>query len=389
MIKRIQQELQRLAELKSLRELHVRNSHKPGKITFKDKKLIDFTSWDFLNLNSEKKFILAFQKEAHESGVGAMASRSSSGTLPAHFSLEKRISHFLTTESALLFSSSNQVVLSLVSALLGEGDCVIVDEQLHSRVIDAAFLVNAEAIPFDTSNPDTLAKAIKLSQPYKTKLIFCEAVNPITGELLDLKAVTTLTEQDQIPFVLDESYALGTVGLRGAGIMDGLPAPANLLCRYGSLSYGIGAYGAFLAGPKYLTDYLINRSRTFVTECAMPPALSAAIETGLNIIELEHGKRDHLRRLSTKLRNSFRLSGIPINDQGETPIMSINFATKQTAQEVYEALFTRGYLVEVISPGFLLDSGGSLRILINSAHTEKDIDEFFTVFFDIFKRAIK
>ncbi|MDZ4786392.1 MAG: pyridoxal phosphate-dependent aminotransferase family protein [bacterium] len=389
MLKLIETELKRLTESRTLRELHVRTAQTPGKITIKGKKLTDFTNWDFLNLNHESKFIKAFQKEAEETGVGSMAARASSGTLPTHFSLEKSLAGFLSTESALLFSSSNQVILSLVSSLLGEGDCVIVDERLHGRVLDAAVLVHAETLHFDTSNPDSLARAIKLSQPYKKKLIFCESINPFNGDVLDLKSVIELTNQENIPFIIDESYSLGILGIRGAGILDGANIPLNLLCRFASLSYGLGSYGAFLAGSRSITEYLLNRSRTFTTECSLPPALAAATETGINIVELAAGKRERLNVLSNHIRSLLKLSGFNLETESNTPIILIPFNKRSIAKEIADGLFQKGYFVEVVNPGQLLESGAAIRIILNSAHKEKDLDELFVTFTDLNKRVNK
>ncbi len=389
MLKRIESELIKLGEAKNLRELHVRTARVPGSITIRGKKLIDFTNWDSLNLNADPKFISSFQREAEISGVGSMASRASSGTLPAHFSLERRLADFFGVESALLFSSANQVVLSVVSALLGEGDCVIVDESSHGRVVDAATLVNAETINFDNSNPDSLARAIEQSKPYKNKLIVSESISPLTGDLLNFKVVSELTAKANISWVIDESYGLGVTGLRGAGILDGVEIPKNLLARFGSMAFGLGGYGAFIAGPKSLTDYLVNRSRTFVTEPAMPPALAAAIETALGIIELDHGKRLRLKELALRFRESLNGAGFKVPLLSDSPIVSIKIGKRSTVQELNEGLFQRGILAEVITSGNRLDTGAILRFIINAAHKERELDDTMNALTELHKRVLK
>ena len=385
-IKRIEQELKRLGGKKLGRELHVRVDQKPGKISIKGKKLTDFTNWDFLNLNHDKRVVGAFQKEAEAVGVGAMASRVSSGTLPAHFSLEKRIADFLLVEKALLLPSLNQVSLSLVSALLSEGDCIIVDERLNGRVVDAALLVHAEVITFESSDIDSLERAIQQSQPYNNKVIFCDSVNSITGEILDLNSVIELTNKYQMPFILDESFALGVLGLRGAGLLDGLTAPKTLLCRIGSLAYGLGVYGAFLAGPGIIIEYIINRSKTFLTEVSLPPALASALEAGINIIELDSAKRELLVRLGDKLTGLLKTAAIPVC--GEGPVISMKFNTRQEADEVAEGLFHKGFFVEAISPGYLLDKGAVVRIIVNAGHNEADIERLFLAIEEIVRRSL-
>lgn len=386
MLKRIEEELKRLSEAKNLRELHVSSSRSPGAVTIKGKKLVDFTSWDCLNLNSDPKFISAFQREAEISGVGSMASRAASGTTPAHFAVEKRLASFFGAQSALLFSSVNQVALSLISALLAEGDCIIVDENSHGRAVDAATLVHAEVLNFDSDNLDSLGRAIALSKPYKNKLVVIESVNPLTGNAINIKQVIELTEKAQIPWIIDESHALGIVGLRGAGVLDGIETPQNLFGRIGSFSFALGSYGAFFAGTKSVTDYLINRSKTFSSEPALPPALAAAIEVGLGIVELDHGKRTRLKNLTTYFKDSLIAVGYKVAPGAESGIVCLKIAKKSLAQELAEGLFQKGFFVEVIDTRTALDTGASLRFVMNAAHKEKEIDEVLAALSDLSKR---
>jgi 7-keto-8-aminopelargonate synthetase-like enzyme len=375
MLKKIKDELNKLSETRGLRELHVRSARSPGSVTIKGKKLIDFTNWDSLNLNYDPRFISSFQREAEVSGVGSMAARGSSGTAPAHFAVERRIASFFGAESALLFSSANQVILSLTSALLGEGDCVIVDDNSHGRVVDAATLVNAEAINFDSSNPDSLARAIEISKPYKNKLVVTESVNPLTGATINIKNVIAVTEKAQIPWVIDESYGLGILGIRGAGALDGIETPKNLLGRFGSLSFTLGAYGAFFAGEKGVCDYLIHRSKTFITEPAMPPALAAAVEVGLGIVELDHGKRVQIKNLTGYFRNALVAAGYKTEPSSDSSIVCVKIGKKSLAQELAEGLFQKGILAEIVEIRTKLDAGAIIRFIVNSAHKEKDIDD--------------
>lgn len=389
MLEKLKQELNDLAEYAGLREFHVRSSQKPAKITIKDQALIDFTNWDFLNVNQEQSFRRAFQTEVEAAGVGAMAARCSSGTLPAHVSLEKRIVDFLGVESAILFSSVNQAVLSLISAVLGEGDCVIIDEQLMGPVGDAAYLVNAEVVNFDVANPDTLAKAIETTANYKNKIIFTHSVDPISGELIDLKSIVEVASQKAIPVAIDESYALGVVGLRGAGGTEAFDLKEGILCRYSSLGLGLGSYGAFIAGPKVLVSFIMNRSRTFVLEASMPPALAAAAEAAINIVELEPGKREKIATMASLLRKGLRGLGFSVSEHGNSAVVSFRCESRAEAQEIYTGLFHRGFFVEVLSSGYILDSGAVVRFLLNSAHKEQHINDLIQALSEVTTRIKK
>ncbi len=388
MLKKITAEIKKLSEARALKELHVRADRSPGYTTLRGKKLLDFTNWDSLNLNNEPKFISAFQREAEISGVGVAAARTSSGTTPAHFAAEKRLSLFFGTESSLLFSSANQAILSLVSTLLSEGDCVIIDEAIHGRIVDASILVHAESINFDTTNPESLTKAIDSARLYKNKLVVISSVNPVTGEVGDINKLLSITEKSQIPVLIDESYGLGIIGIRGAGALDGLPAPSGLLGRFGSLAYSMCAYGGFFTGSKVVTDLLINRSRTFSSEPSLPAAIAAAIEVGMGIIELGHGKRTRINELTTYFRDSLTEAGFKVCPKSPSNIISLKFAKKNAAAELAEGLFHKGILSELIDTRTPSESSTSLRFIINCAHKEREIEDTMAALTDLSKRVI-
>ena len=110
MLEQIKKESELLASNSQLKEFHTRLSRNSSYIEIRGKRALDFTNWDILNLGSNKKIIKAFQSELEQSGLGVSASRLGSGTLLAHVACEKRLAEFFHTQSALLFSSKNQVV---------------------------------------------------------------------------------------------------------------------------------------------------------------------------------------------------------------------------------------------------------------------------------------
>ncbi|RMD84096.1 MAG: pyridoxal phosphate-dependent aminotransferase family protein [Candidatus Dadabacteria bacterium] len=388
MRKRIRKELAELAERSDLREFHVRTSQKPAKISIRGKNLIDFTNRDFLNLNHDKSFRRAFQKEVELSGIGAGSSRGCSGTLSAHVALEKRVAEFLGQEASLIFSSLNQVELSIISSLLLEGDCIIVDERVQGSVGDAAYLMNVDAVHYDSADPDTLIKTIESTGMYNKRLIFCHAVNPATGDVVDVRSIAEISFRYSIPLIVDESYSIGILGLRGAGACERFNISDEVFCIYGSLGTGLGGYGAFAAGSTQLVTYIANRSYTFLNETAFPPPLAAAIAKGIDVIELEPAKRERIHEYNKIIRNALQKLGLRVSDSFESAMVGIPFSDRGIAEDVAEGLFQKGFLVEVVPSREILASSGVLRLILNSAHKMKQIDDFIATFADIYNRTV-
>ncbi len=120
MLNQLKIELELLANQKRLVQMSTRfeSKLKAPYINFKNRDLLDFTSWDFLALDQDQRLAKNTHRTLEEFGFCAHASRLSTGNTPQQISCEKRLAKCLGTENALLFSSKNQVVLSLITSLI-------------------------------------------------------------------------------------------------------------------------------------------------------------------------------------------------------------------------------------------------------------------------------
>jgi 7-keto-8-aminopelargonate synthetase-like enzyme len=380
MLKKLKAELDQLASRRQLKEFHMTGSRGSGAIETRGRRLVDFTSWDFMALNDRPRFRQAAQAAIERIGVGDASSRSSSGLFKEHVSCEARLAQFLGTASSLLFSSKNQAVISLLTALVNEGDLVLYDEMIQSPVSDALYLVNAQAVSF--SSIGALESELEKSRSVRRRLVVLESLSPLTGAQLDMGSVVALTQRHDAGLIVDESYALGAIGLRGAGVCESLGIGRQILGIYGSLSQGLASYGAFVAGDAILTGYLLNRSKTFSNETPLPPHIACAVESAIDLIELVPLARDRLSQLGARLRGGLALAGFR-GVEGESPVVCVPLKKLRVASDLSAALYERGFLVEALSRGRAFSEDALVRIVISSAHTEKNIDDLLKAFFEI------
>ena len=105
---------QELAELRSrslLRKLRTLDSPQQPAMEFAGKKMVNFSSNDYLGLATEPALREAAKAAIDEYGVGAGASRLVCGTLTPHVLLEEKLAAFKRTEAALTFSSGYAAAL--------------------------------------------------------------------------------------------------------------------------------------------------------------------------------------------------------------------------------------------------------------------------------------
>lgn len=342
-------------------------------LKIRDKRVVNFTSWDYLGVSQTGSVKVAAQREIERLGLGVSASRLSSGSRAVHSAAEKRLASFLGVPGSLLFSTRNQVVLSLITALGSELDIFIAEDLVQSPVVDAACLINAPFSTFRIEDLHQLDQKLISAKSSRRKFIFIESISPISGETAPLKEIVAIATRHGAALCVDESYALGAVGLRGAGVCERLGILGEIFCILGSLGYGVGCYGGFVAGDSVLIEYLQSTSRTFVSEPAPLPALAAAIEEALNVIELRAERREELAKNTAVLRDGLKELGLKVSESLDSPVLSFAFPTLRAAEELGEALFQQGYLIDVLQAGIPLSEAGVGRIIANAAHSESQL----------------
>ncbi|NMC64416.1 MAG: pyridoxal phosphate-dependent aminotransferase family protein [SAR324 cluster bacterium] len=382
MIADLKRELARLQAKGRLQDFSPLRDRQGATISYKNKKLVDFTNWDLFDVSSNQTVLNVVHKGLEEWGLGANAPRLSTGTNLQHLAFEKRLASFLGLERSLLFTSRNQAVLSLVTALLNEQCVAFVDELIQSPVADAAYLVNSNIVFFNPEKLEALETELqKIPMNFK-KFIFLEGLSPLRGRVPPLVELLELALKYNSELILDESFSIGIFGLRGAGSLELLNSEKMPFCIFASLSYGLSGLGAFVAGASVLCEYLINQSRTFSSEASLPPAYIAGSEAALNFIELSVATRERIARLGLRLKSGLRDLSFK-TDEIPCPLICISFERLSFASELAEGLFERGFLVEVLQRGGFLDNGALLRILLGASHTENHVDSLLQAIGDL------
>ena len=102
--------------------------------------------------------------------------------------------------------------------------------------------------------------------------------------------------------IVDEAHAVGVYGDRGTGVIEAAAIPADTMVSINTAGKALGAAGAFVAGPAWAIEYLIQRARTFIFSTAPPPALADALSASLAIVRDEPERRERLVARSARLR---------------------------------------------------------------------------------------
>lgn len=334
--------------------------------------LLSFCSNDYLGLANHPANLEALRHALPETGLGGAASHLICGHHEAHHRLEERLAEFTQRSSALFFSTGYMANLGVISALAGRGDTIFSDRLNHASIIDGCILSRATVRRYPHS--DMAALATMLSQTGGHKVVVTDGVFSMDGDVAPLKELADLCRVHDALLVVDDAHGIGVLGAEGRGsvLAQGL-SEADVPVLIGTLGKAVGTSGAFVAGSRTLTDYLVQKARTYIYTTAMPPALAAATLSSLELIEHGDDRRQHLQRLIARFRSGARSLGYQLM-ASDTPIQPIMVGDNWSALALSEALEARGLLVTAIRPPTVPEGEARLRVTFSAAHTLDDVD---------------
>ena len=354
-----------------LRHLEPVSDRKGGRIRIGAREFMDFSSNDYLGLSGHPRLIEAARRALDRFGASSSASRLLSGDLEIHHQLEERVARFKNKDSALIFNSGYQANVGIISSLYGEGDLILSDRLNHASIIDGILLSGARSFRFRHNDPCHLEDILRKERGrYKKALIVTESLFSMDGDRTDLSALADLKERYGCEIMVDEAHATGIYGMNGSGVVEeeGLSDRIDLIM--GTFSKALGSFGAYLAAPKGVIDYLINTCRSFIYSTSLPPSVIAADIASLDLVKEEPERRKTLLDNAAYFRDALREKGFTV--KGSSQIVPLVVGDNFKVQEIARSLQDRGYWVLPIRPPTVPQGEARLRFSITYNH-DRDI----------------
>ena len=370
--------------LRSLREV---DSPQGTVIEVEGRRVVNFSSNDYLGLASAPFLREAAKKAIDEFGVGSGASRLVCGTQSPHLRLEKKLSEFKRAEAALSFSSGYAAAVGTLGALVGEKDVVILDKLCHASLIDGARLSGAVIRVFPHNHLgklENLAQGARSLQPTARVVIVTESIFSMDGDRADLAGIVEIKERYGALLLLDEAHAVGVAGDHGRGLADELGLAGRVDIQMGTMSKALGVSGGYVCGTNSLIDLLINRARSFIYSTAPPPALAAAAAAAVDYLMWDEGAERieklwaNLARFDASLGDVFPRPRPP-----RSAIVPVMIGDEQEAMKVSRGLLEKGYLVPAIRYPTVARGGARLRVTLSAGHEPDQIEGLCTALREI------
>ena len=369
-------ELKSIDEAGLLRSLRRIETPQQVEVYSGDRKLINFSSNDYLGLAAHESLRMAAQDGVETLGAGAGSARLISGSQKIAHEFEARLAAFKQTEAALSFSSGYAAALGAVPALIGQGDVVIIDKLVHASLVDAARLSGAKLRVFKHNDLAELETILQWASGREgNTLVITESVFSMDGDLAPVRDLVQLKRRYGAWLMLDEAHATGLYGEGRRGIAEEMDVADGVEVQLGTLGKALGAAGGYICGSQALIDLLVNRARSFIFSTAPVPAQLAAAKRGVQLVQSNEGEalRTRLWANVDALKNGLIQQGwkLPVVRSAILPLM---IGDERDALALAERVREAGVWVPAVRYPTVARGAARLRVTVSAAHQPKHLD---------------
>lgn len=347
--------------------------------------VINFCANNYLGLANHPAVIAAAKEGLDRYGYGLSSVRFICGTQTIHKQLEAKLSDFLSTEDAILYSSCFDANGGLFEPLLDEHSAVISDALNHASIIDGIRLCKAKRYRYAHSNMDELEQMLIASQNANIRLIATDGVFSMDGDIAQLQDICRLAQRYNALVMVDDSHGIGVLGAKGRGSTEHHDVLGQVDIMTGTFGKALGgAMGGFTAGRQDIVALLRQRSRPYLFSNSLAPVVTY---TSLKVLELldQHDEfRDRLMANTQYFRHAMTARGFQVQT-GIHPIVPIMLYDAKLATDIASDLLDAGIYVIGFSYPVVPQGQARIRVQISAEHTRAHLDHCIEAFTAIAK----
>jgi len=358
---------------KSEREL---TSPQSAHITTTKVEALNFCANNYLGLANHPTVVAAASDALQEWGFGMASVRFICGTQILHTQLEAKLSAFLGTEAAILFSSCFDANGGVFETLFGAEDAVISDELNHASLIDGIRLSRAQRMRYRNADMADLEAQLTSAAGARRRVIVTDGVFSMDGSFAPLDRICDLADQYDALVMVDDSHAVGFVGKGGRGTPELYDVIDRVDIITGTLGKALGgASGGYVAAHQEIVDLLRQRSRPYLFSNAVAPSVVAGSMAALDLAARSSERREALTRNTALFRWLMTEAGFDLRP-GTHPITPVMFPGEdgaRTATAVADAMLADGIYVIAFSYPVVPQGKARIRVQLSAAHTQDDV----------------
>ncbi|MDP2872487.1 MAG: aminotransferase class I/II-fold pyridoxal phosphate-dependent enzyme [Bacillota bacterium] len=339
------------------------------------REMIMMASNNYLGLTTHPRVVEAGRRAHERYGVGAGGVPLLAGTLDLHHALEARLAKFKSCEDAIVFSSGYSSNVGCISALIRKGDVALNDRLNHASLIDGCRFSGGELRTFKHNNMESLERVLaECDDKYLGKLVIVDGVFSMDGDITDLPRVVEVSRRHGARVMIDEAHATGVIGKNGRGTPEHFGMEGQVDIVAGTLSKALGGVGGFVCSNREVVNYIRFYARSYMFSTALPPAVTASLIEGINVIEEEPELRAQLWRNIRYVHDSLRRMGFDIGTT-ETAIVPVIVGDDPKLREMTRRIHEEGIFANPVYYPAVPKKVSRLRLSLMATHTQEDLDQ--------------
>jgi 8-amino-7-oxononanoate synthase len=349
------------------------------------KKLLMFSSNNYLGLTSHPKIKAAAHEAIEKYGTGSGGSRLLSGNLKIHEEAEQKVASFKGGEAAIIFPTGYSANLGAISGFLNllnislrnffmRKGMVFSDDLNHASIIDGCRLSGAKTVVYPHKDMNALESKLKRYR-YRRKLVITDGVFSMDGDIAPLDQIAYLAKKYDAVTMVDEAHATGILGVNGRGTVEHfhLKPMKDIDIIMGTFSKSVGAVGGYVVGSMDLIRYLRVAARSYMFSAAMSPVTAATIIAAIDLMESDQTLRTRLWENTNNLKEGFKRLGFN-TFSSETQIIPILIGKDDKGVEFSRRLFNYGIYGPCVRWPAVTRNQSRIRFTVMASHTKEQID---------------
>jgi 8-amino-7-oxononanoate synthase len=332
-----------------------------------------FGSNNYLGLTLHPDVVAAARDAVSLYGTGTTGSRTANGTLALHEDLEREFAEWYGKRHAIVFSTGYQANLSVIGALCGPDDVILIDSDSHASIYDATRQTASQVIGFRHNSPDSLRKKLaRLPKGLRNRLVVVEGLYSINGDVAPLKEIVEVCRAHGAYLLVDEAHSLGTYGATGLGCAEAQGVLDQVDFVVGTFSKSLAGVGGVCVSDHRELESLHFLARAYVFTASGSPSNVASVQAAMRIIRHQPELREQLWANVRRLRTGLQERGYTIGDT-ESPIVPILTGDEDRTIALWQELLGEGLYVNLIVPPGCPGDQCVLRASCSAAHTPAHI----------------
>jgi len=352
----------------------------PCEVIVDGRRTLMFGSNNYLGLTMHPDVVDAVQRAVLEYGTGTTGSRTANGTLGIHTALERDFAEWFGKRHAIVFSTGYQANLSIIGALCGPDDVILIDSDSHASIYDATRQTSSQVIGFRHNSPESLRKKLERLKPgERNRLVVVEGLYSVQGDVAPLREIVRVCRENHAYLLVDEAHSLGTYGATGLGCCEAQGVLEDVDFIVGTFSKSLAGIGGVCVSDHVELRACHFLARAYVFTASGSPSNIAGVAAALRVVRAEPELRERLWANVRLLRRGLREVGYAIGET-ESPIVAIRTGGEDRTIALWQTLLTEGVYVNLIVPPGCPTDQCVLRASCSAAHTTEQIERAIDVF---------